>query len=84
MAKKVTETKTFYAGGIEAPAAQKMLKRIVKASPEKPLRASTLKGQYPNRIARMIAALGFAKQEKREDLGIVFVPNAKTQTAIVA
>jgi len=82
--KATTETKTFYAGSVQSAASQKMLKRIAKATSEKPLRASQLKGQYPNRIARMLATLGFAKQEKREDLGVVFIPNAKTQTAITA
>lgn len=74
--------KNFYAGSVNSPASQKMLKRISKATKEKPLRAASLKGQYPNRIARMLATLGYAKQERREDLGIVFLPTRKTTKAI--
>jgi len=68
---KETE-KNFYAGSVEAPASQKMLARINKYSKDKPLRAKALKGQYPNRIARMLATLGLVKSEKREDVGLVF------------
>lgn len=69
-----TELKNFYAGGVNSPSAQKMLARINKTTKEKPLRASQLKGQYPNRVARMLATLGLVKQERRDDLGIVFFP----------
>lgn len=67
-------TKNFYAGSVEAPAAQKMLKRISKKTAKNPLKASALKseGQYPNRIARMLAELGLVASEKREKVGLVF------------
>lgn len=74
-------TKTFYAGGINAPASQKMLKRLSKATKESPLRAKSLKGQYPNRIVRMLVSLGYGVQ-KRDDNGIFFLPNRKTAKAI--
>lgn len=64
--------KNYYAGSVEAPAAQSMLKRISKATAVKPLKASALKGQYPNRIARMLASEGLVQQERREDVGVVF------------
>lgn len=68
--------KNYYAGSVEAPAAQAMLKRIAKATSDKPLKASLLKGQYPNRIARMLASEGLVSQERREGVGVVFFPKA--------
>lgn len=85
------ETKNFYAGSIESPAAQAMLKRINKATADKPLVArKALKGQYPNRVARMLATLKLVASEKREDVGLVFfakpvrASRSKTQTTATA
>ncbi len=79
MGTKKTE-KNFYAGGVESPSAQAMLKRISKTTKEKPLVAKrALKGQYPNRVARMLADLGHVATEVREDVGRVFFPKAQRQ-----
>lgn len=75
--------KNFYAGSVESVASQNMLKRIAKATSEKPLVAKkALKGQYPNRIARMLATLGLVAQETRESIGVVFFANDKTTSAL--
>lgn len=68
--------KQYYAGSVEAPAAQAMLKRINKRTSKNPLPASKLEGQYPNRIARMLADLGLVASEKREKVGLVFFAKA--------
>lgn len=78
MAKK--EQKNFYAGSVESASAQKMLVRISKASKDKPLVAKrALKGQYPNRVARMLADLGLVATEVREGVGRVFFAKAQRQ-----
>lgn len=75
--------KNFYAGSVNSRASQAMLKRIAKATTEKPLVAKkALKGQYPNRIANMLAALGLVASEVRDDIGRVFFANSKTTSAL--
>jgi len=75
MATKKAE-KNYYAGGVESESAKKMLARINKKTSEKPLKANSLEGQYPKRVAAMLADLGLVATEKREGVGRVYFAKA--------
>ena len=74
MSKK--EVKNYYAGSVESESAQAMLKRINKRTSAKPLKAKDLTGQYPKRVAAMLADKKLVATEKREDVGRVYFAKA--------
>lgn len=62
----------WYCGDVNSARAQAVFKQISKATAAKPIKNSDLEGQYPKRLARMLAANDLVVMERREDVGVVF------------